>query len=103
MLRARALSVLLVAATLCAPSMAQINNGSPPDFGDKSHPPAALQRGPDRKVMLEQANRMKQLSDGIPNDIQKLSQGVISKDLSQRLREIEKLAKKLESKCSHES
>ncbi|MFZ0912079.1 MAG: hypothetical protein WBQ76_13165 [Candidatus Korobacteraceae bacterium] len=75
--------------------MAQINNGSPPDFGDKSHPPAALQRGPDRKVMLEQANQMKHLSDAIPGDIQKLSQGVISKDLGERLKKIEKLAKKL--------
>lgn len=94
-MRTRTFSLLLAAATLCAPSMAQINNGSPPDFGDKSHPPAALQRGPDRKVMLEQANQMKHLSDAIPGDIQKLSQGVISKDLGERLKKIEKLAKKL--------
>lgn len=91
----RSLGLLLVAAILCAPSMAQINNGTPPDFGDKSHPPAALHRGPDRKVMLAQANEMKQLSDAIPDDIQKLSQGVISKDLGERLKKIEKLAKKL--------
>ncbi len=95
MLRACALSVLLLAATLGAPSMAQINNGNPPDFGDKSHPPAALQRGPDWKLMQAQANDLKQLSDAIPDDIQKLSQGVISKDLSERLKKIEKLAKKL--------
>ncbi len=95
MLRARALSVLLVAATLGAPSMAQINNSNPPDFEDKSHPPAALQRGPDWKAMLAQANDLKQLSDAIPDDIQKLSQGVISKDLAERLKKIEKLAKKL--------
>ena len=95
MLRTRALFLLLLAATLCAPSMAQISNGTPPDFQDKSHPPAALQRGPDRKVMLAQANQMKQLSDAIPDNIQKLSQGVISKDLSERLKKIEKLAKKL--------
>ena len=95
MVRTHTFSLLLAAATLCVPSMAQINNGSPPDFGDKSHPPAALQRGPDRKVMLEQANQMKHLSDAIPGDIQKLSQGVISKDLGERLKKIEKLAKKL--------
>ncbi len=95
MLKARALSIFLVAATLGAPSIAQINNGNPPDFGDKSHPPAALQRGPDRKAMLTQANDLKQLSDAIPDDIQKLSQGVISKDLGERLKKIEKLAKKL--------
>ena len=94
-MRTRTFSLLLAAATFCAPSMAQINNGSPPDFGDKSHPPAALRRGPDRKVMLEQANQMKHLSDAIPGDIQKLSQGVISKDLGERLKKIEKLAKKL--------
>ena len=45
--------------------------------------------------MLEQANQMKHLSDAIPGDIQKLSQGVISKDLGERLKKIEKLAKKL--------
>ncbi len=95
MLRARALSALLVAAMLSSPSMAQINNGPPPDFGDKSHPPAALQRGSDWKAMLAQANDLKQLSDGMPDDIKKLSQGVISKDLAERLKKIEKLAKKL--------
>ena len=57
MVRTHTFSLLLAAATLCVPSMAQINNGSPPDFGDKSHPPAALQRGPDRKVMLEKPTR----------------------------------------------
>ena len=80
---------------LCAPS--RLNRPcNPPDFEDESHPPAALQqRGPDRKVMLAQANHLKQLSDAIPDDIEKLSQGVISKDLSERLKKIEKLAKKL--------
>jgi|SRR5580704_1392902 hypothetical protein len=96
MLRARALPLLLIAVTLCAPCRAQINNGNPPDFGDKSHPPAALQqRGPDWTIMLAQANDLKQLSDAIPADIGKLSQGMISKDLSERLKKIEKLAKKL--------
>ncbi len=75
--------------------MAQIDNGPPPDFQDKSHLPAALRRGQDMKVMLAQANEMKQLSDAIPSDIQKLSQGMISKDLSERLKKIEKLAKNL--------
>src|SRR5579862_3989793 len=95
MLRARALFLVLVAAMLGASAMAQINNGTPPDFGDKSHPPAALQRGPDWKVMLAEANDLKQLSDAMPDEIQKLSQGVISKDLAERLKKIEKLAKKL--------
>jgi hypothetical protein len=95
MLRARALPLLLIAVTLCAPCRAQINNGNPPDFGDKSHPPAALQHGPDWKVILAQADDLKQLSDTIPGDIGKLSQGMISKDLSERLKKIEKLAKKL--------
>ena len=95
MLRAIALPILLVIATLCAPCWAQINNSNPPDFGDKSHPPAALQRRPDWTGMLAQANDLKQLSDAIPADIGKLSQGMISKDLGERLKKIEKLAKKL--------
>ena len=96
MLRTRALSLSLAAATLCAPSMAQRGHRNPPDiFQDQSHPPAATQRGTNPKVLLEQANQMKQLSDAIPDDIQKLSQGVIAKDLSERLKKIEKLAKKL--------
>ena len=96
MLRALCISILLVSANLGGPSMAQINNGPPPDFQDKSHPPAALQqRGLDTKAMLAQANEMKQLSDTVPDDVQKLSQGVISTGLNERLKKIEKLAKKL--------
>ena len=47
------------------------------------------------KAMQTQANELKQLSDAIPDDIRKLSQGVISKDLGERLKKIEKLAKNL--------
>ena len=95
MLKALCLFVLLMTANLCAPSPAQIDNGPLPDFQDKSHPPAALQKGLDNKAMLAQANELKQLSDTVPGDIQKLSQGIISAGLTERLKKIEKLAKKL--------
>jgi hypothetical protein len=96
MQRARPLSLLLLAAILCPTSVAQTGHRNPADiFKDESTQPAAAQRRPDTKAMLEQANQLKQLSDAIPDDIQKLSQGVISKDLNERLKKIEKLAKKL--------
>jgi hypothetical protein len=96
MLRAYAVSVLLATVTLGAPAMAQTGHRNPPDiFKDESTQAAPTPPAPDTKAMLEQANQMKQLSDAIPDDIQRLSQGVISKDLSERLKKIEKLAKKL--------
>ncbi len=97
MLRSHALSLLLAAMLLCAVSvLAQRGHRDAPDvFKDETNLPLAAQQGPDPKVMLQDAVELKQLSDGIPEEIQKTTHGTISADLGARLKKIEKLAKKL--------
>ena len=80
--------------------MTTLINGSanpPVVFKDENTLPAATNAKPDPKVMLQQANDLKQLSDAIPNDIQNVTKGLISKDLGERLKKIEKLAKRIKS------
>ncbi|MDR3748916.1 MAG: hypothetical protein P4M04_12295 [Acidobacteriota bacterium] len=45
--------------------------------------------------MMQDAVELKQLSDGLPEEVQRTTQGTISADLGARLKRIEKLAKKL--------
>ncbi len=101
--RSRALSLLLGATVLVAPALAQRGHKNPPDiFVDENHLPAATYAGPDPKLMLQQANDLKQMSDAIPADMENLGKGVISKDLGERLKKIEKLAKKLREEVQQE-
>ena len=96
MLSSRTVCVLVATAILIAPSAAQRGYKEPPTvFTDETHLPAATYAKPDPKLMLQQANDLKQLSDAIPGDVENLSKGLISKDLGERLKKIEKLAKKL--------
>jgi hypothetical protein len=84
-------------ATLMEPfSGAQRGHREPPVvFTDESHLPAATYARADPKLMLQQANDLKMLSDAIPSDVENVGKGMISKDFSERLKKIEKLAKKL--------
>jgi len=96
MLKSRALTLCLEAIVLVAPSTAQRGHRNPPDIvQDETHLPPAAHAGPDFKLMQQQADELKQLSEAIPDDIHNVTRGVISKDLGQRLKRIEKLAKKL--------
>jgi len=92
-----AIRVLIIVLLLCSPaSIAQRGHRNPPDiFKDETTLPAAAHQGPDTKAMLQQANELKQLSDSIPGDIEKVTKGIVAKDLGERLKRIEKLAKKL--------
>jgi len=92
----RFLSVLLAVIVLGSFSGAQHGHKEPTTvFTDENHLPAATYARPDPKLMLQQATDLKQLSEAIPPDIENLNKGMISKDLSERLKKIEKLAKKL--------
>jgi hypothetical protein len=97
MLRSHALSLLLGATLLCSVSvLAQRGHRNPPDvFKDEVALPAAAHQGPDSKAMMQDAVELKQLSDGLPEEVQRTTQGTISADLGARLKRIEKLAKKL--------
>ena len=98
MLRLHALSLLFGVTLLFTVSVpAQRGHRNPPDiFKDESALPVAAHQGPDSKAMMQDAVELKQLSDGIPEEVQKTTvQGTISADLATRLKRIEKLAKKL--------
>jgi hypothetical protein len=96
MLTLRTVCLLLAIAVLSAPSMGQHGHKNPTTvFTDENHLPPATYAKPDPDLMLQQANDLKQLGDTIPADVENLSKGIISKDLNQRLKKIEKLAKKL--------
>ena len=96
MLSSRTVCLLLATAVLSAPSLGQRGHKNPPTvFTDENRLPPATYAKPDPELMLQQANDLKQLSEAIPADIENLSKGIISKDLGQRLKKIEKLAKKL--------
>jgi hypothetical protein len=92
----RFLYVCIVVAALGPFSGAQRGHKEPTTvFTDENHLPAATYARPDPKLMLQQANDIKQLSEALPPDIENLNKGMISKDLAERLKKIEKLAKKL--------
>ncbi|HUI83921.1 MAG TPA: hypothetical protein VL240_06845 [Candidatus Binatia bacterium] len=96
MLSSRTVSLVFLTVLVIVPSTAQHGHKNPPTvFTDETHLPAATYAKPDPKLMLQQANDLKELSDAIPGDIEKVSKGMISKDLTERLKKIEKLAKKL--------
>ena len=96
MLTLRTVCLLLAIAVLSAPSLGQRGHKNPTTvFTDETHLPPATYAKPDPELMLQQANDLKQLSDAIPPDIENLGKGIIAKDLSERLKKIEKLAKKL--------
>jgi len=80
------------------PGRSQIDREPTTVFTDENRLPATTYAKPDGKVMLQQANDLKQLSDAIPADIENLNKGMISKDLGERLNKIHKLAKKLREK-----
>jgi hypothetical protein len=96
MRRLCAISLLLATVALFTPSMAQRGHRLPPVvFEDETKLPADAKRGPDPKLLMQQATELQQLSNAIPDDIDKLSKGVLSKDLGERLKKIQKLAKQL--------
>ena len=93
----RTLCLLLVTVVLVFSSAAQRGHRDPPAvFQDEEKlPAAAMSHGPDPKLLMQQATELQQLSDAIPGDISKLNQGIVAKDLSERLKKIQKLAKQL--------
>jgi hypothetical protein len=63
--------------------------------------PAPLYRKPvDPAHLREEAEQLAKLSAAIPSQIEQLNHGQVSKDLGERLKHIEKLAKKLRSEIT---
>jgi hypothetical protein len=56
--------------------------------------------GPDPANLKHEADELAQLSAGIPSDLARVAHGQIPKDLSEKLKRIEKLAKHLRNELS---
>jgi hypothetical protein len=64
-------------------------------------PPVKIkEKGTDSAALKREADELAQLSAGIPADVTLLAQGQIQKDLSDKLKRIEKLAKHLRSEVT---
>ena len=96
MIIGRSSCLLLAGVILITPSIGQHGHKEPTTvFTDENRLPAATYARPDPKLMQQQARDLQELSNGIPTDIENVSKGLVSRDLSERLKKIEKLAKKL--------
>src|SRR5438105_3799262 len=56
-----------------------------------------LHNAPDARELKKDADELARLSQSVPVDVEALNRGVVSKDLNEKLRRIEKLSKKLRS------
>jgi hypothetical protein len=72
---------------------AQVNKGNP----------ASVQnlQGVDLAKLRSDADELANLAQSIPPDVDQTTRGLLPKDLEQRLKKIEKLAKQLRSRISH--
>ena len=70
------------------------------DFEKGTIPPAEKRVTVDFTKAHQDADELATLSNSIPADIDQVSKGLLSKDLDQKLKRIEKLAKQLRSQVS---
>jgi len=103
-----ALALTLFASTAC---FAQGRRTIPPgvrqadkaeqDFERNTEPPLEKRPSTDFAKVRQDAAELATLSDSIPRDIDQVSKGLLSKDLDQKLKRIEKLAKQLRSQVNY--
>ncbi len=98
-------AVLSCATTLLAqgrpapPSLSQANQAEAQSQRDM--PPPAFQRGAINLDKLKHdASELASLADSVPPEIDQTTKGVLPKDLSDKLKRIEKLAKQLRSQLA---
>ena len=63
-------------------------------------PPLIAQPGLDPAKLKQEADELAQLSAGLPSDLTRVAHGQLPKDLADKLKRIEKLAKHLRSELS---
>src|SRR5579864_973418 len=63
-------------------------------------PPLLATRGPNPVKLKQEANELAQLSAGLPSDLAHVAQGQLPKDLVDKLKRIEKLAKHLRNELA---
>jgi hypothetical protein len=105
----RRLIALLFLAVLCAGPVTSGRQGRPIPPGireaDKQtnkplDPPLIAQPGLDPAKLKQEADELAQLSAGLPSDLAQVAHGQLPKDLADKLKRIEKLAKHLRSELS---
>jgi hypothetical protein len=103
------ISVLFAAALWIVPTtMGKQARPSPPGMRDAQtqsnkplEPPLEAKPKPaDPAKLKQEADELAQFSAGVPSDISGLAQGQIPKDLTDKLKRIEKLAKHLRSEIT---
>jgi hypothetical protein len=63
-------------------------------------PPLTGTSGPDTAKLKHEADELAQLSAGVPSDLAKVAHGQLPKDLTDKLKRIEKLAKHLRNELT---
>ena len=104
------LAIVLIVALVPRGSLTQTSKPIPPGIrqADKLPGPADLPplnqsatTRPAPQLMGEQARSLAELAQSIPADIAQFNNGVLPKDLSEKLKRIEKLSKTLRGEMSH--
>jgi hypothetical protein len=101
-------SAILLSATLAA---AQVAHPRPPGLAqaeqaesqaDKTMPPPRQQATPavDPAKLQRDADELSSLAQSIPPDITKVNQGILPKDVIEKLKQIEKLSKHLRNELA---
>lgn len=99
---------LIIALCLIPPSGAQQVHPSPPGLHEAEkqtnkplEPPLTQKFGPlDPAQLKQEAEELAQLSAGVPADLSLVAKGQLPKDLADKLKRIEKLAKHLRNELS---
>lgn len=96
---------LLVAVSLSLSTLSQNSRSVPPQMAhaqelraqnEMSSPP----RAPDQAQLRSKAQQLATLAASIPPDLQDVNRGLMSKDLIQKLKQIEKLSRQLRTELS---
>jgi hypothetical protein len=88
--------VLPLAILVSLPAVCQ--QGAIPPMGRPiqwQHPTPEVSPEQRIRAVKQEALDLSELSNSIQDDLQKLQQGILSKDLNQKLKKLEKLAKRL--------
>lgn len=104
----RKLVALVFLATCCAiPAMNGSQRPIPPGVreADKQtnkplEPPLSATLGTEPAKLKQEAEELAQLSAGVPSDLARVAHGQLPKDLAEKLKRIEKLAKRLRNELT---
>ena len=89
-------AVLLMVVLLLPAQTSHRRMPTPADASSDAPIPPAAKRPPVDMVQFQKdADELAQLAQSIPTDIHNVEKGLVSKDLNERLKRIEKLSKKL--------